>query len=75
MVINMFDNKFLNNFFEIRQEKIEENIQKEYHKRIKEIITQDEEERNNMKLNIISELYYKHGFKDGVEFIINIIKK
>lgn len=75
MVINMFNNEFLNNFFEIKQEKIEENIQEEYHKRIGEINVQDEEEKNNIKMNIISELYYKQGFKDGAEFIINIMKK
>lgn len=75
MVINMFDDEIINQIFENMQEKIEENIQKEYHRRIKLITEKDEEERNNIKMNIISELYYKQGFKDGINFIINNIKK
>ena len=75
MVINMLDNEILNQIFQNRQEKIEENIHEEYHKRIKMITTKNEEERNNIKMNIISELYYKEGFKDGINFIINNIKK
>ena len=70
----MFNNEFFDIFFEKRQEKIEENIQQKYHKKIKEISVQDEEERNNIKMNIISKLYYEQGFKDGGEFIINIMK-
>lgn len=68
MVINMFDDEILNQIFENMQEKIEENIQEEYHRRIKLITEKDEEERNNIKMNIISELYYKQGFKDGINF-------
>lgn len=75
LVINMFDDEILNQIFENMQEKIEENIQEEYHRRIKLITEKDEEERNNIKMNIISELYYKQGFKDGINFIINNIKK
>ena len=71
----MFNDEILNKIFESRYEKIEENIQREYHKRIKEIVTENKEERNNIKMNIISELYYKQGFKDGVNFIIKNIKK
>lgn len=71
----MFDDEIINQIFENMQEKIEENIQKEYHRRIKLITEKDEEERNNIKMNIISELYYKQGFKDGINFIINNIKK
>ena len=71
----MFDDDILNKIFESRYEKIEENIQDEYHKRIKHIITENVEERDNIKMNIISELYYKQGFKDGVNFIIKNIKK
>ena len=71
----MFDDDILNKIFESRYEKIEENIQEEYHKRIKQIIAENDEERNNIKMNIISELYYKQGFKDGVNFIIKNIKK
>ena len=71
----MFNDEILNQIFENRHEKIDENVQEEYHKRIKLITAKDEEERNNIKMNIISELYYKQGFKDGVNFIINSIKK
>ena len=71
----MLNDEILNQIFENRQEKIEEKIQQEYHKRIKLITEKDEEERNNIKMNIISELYYKQGFKDGLNFIINNLKK
>ena len=70
----MFDDEILNKIFESRYEKIEENIQEEYHKKIKQINTKDSEERNNMKLNIISKLYYKQGFKDGANLIIKNMK-
>lgn len=68
----MIDDEILNKIFNNRLEIIEENIQKEYHKRVKRI--QNEDEKDNIKLNIISELYYKQGFKDGVEFILKNIK-
>ena len=68
----MFDDKILNEIFENRLEKIEENIQGEYHKRVKCI--KNNEEKNNIKMNIISELYYKQGFKDGVRFMLKNIK-
>lgn len=74
MVIYMIDNEIFYIFFEKRQEKIEENIQEEYHKKIKQIRAEDEEERNNIKMNIISELYYKQGIEDGLKIILNIIK-
>ena len=60
----MFDDKILNEIFENRLEKIEENIQGEYHKRVKDI----------KKLSIIGELYYKQGFKDGINFMLKNIK-
>lgn len=68
----MFDDEILNQIFENNLEKIEENIHEEYHKRVKNI--KNEEEKNNIKMNIISELYYKQGFKDGVEFVLKKIK-
>ena len=68
----MIDNEMLNQIFEKNLEKIEENIQEEYHQRVKNI--KNEEEKNNIKMNIISELYYKQGFKDGVEFVLKKIK-
>ena len=71
----MFNDEILKEIFIKRQEKIEEQIQEEYHKRIKFILENNEEERNNKKLSIISELFYKQGFKDGVNFIINSSKK
>ena len=71
----MLDDEIIKKIFESRYEKIEENIQEEYHKKIKQIKIEDSEERNNIKMNIISELYYNQGFKDGVNFIIKNIKK
>lgn len=71
----MIDDEILNKIFESMQEKIEENIHEEYHKKIKMIKEENEEERNNIKMGIISELYYKQGFKDGMKFIINNLKK
>ncbi len=71
----MLDDEIINKIFESRYEKIEENIQEEYHTKIKKIKIEDNEERNNIKMNIISELYYKQGFKDGVNFIIENMKK
>ena len=71
----MIDDEFINIIFESRHEKIEENIQEEYHKKIKQIKIEDSEERNNIKMSIISELYYKQGFKDGANFIIKNMKK
>ena len=70
----MLDDEIIKKIFESRYEKIEENIQEEYHKKIKQIKIEDIEERNNIKMNIISELYYKQGFKDGANFVIKNIK-
>ena len=69
----MIDDEILNQIFENNLEKIEENIYEEYHKRVKSI--KNQEEKDNIKMNIISELYYKQGFKDGVNFIIKNMKK
>ena len=66
----MVDEELLNQIFLKKQEKVEEKINKEYHRRIKEINVEDMEEKNNIKLGIISELYYKEGFKDGVELML-----
>ena len=68
----MIDNEMINQIFEKNLEKIEENIQEEYHQRVKNI--RNKEEKENIKLDIISELYYKQGFKDGVEFALKNIK-
>lgn len=70
----MIDDEILDEIFENRIEKIEENIYEMYHKKLKEIKEKDEEERNNIKMNIISELYYKQGFKDAINFILNYLK-
>ena len=70
----MFNDELLNQIFENRQEKIEKNIYKEYHKKLKNIKENNEEERNNIKMSIISELYYKQGFKDGINFLIKNLK-
>lgn len=71
----MLNDEFLNQIFQNNQNKVEENISEEYHNRIKSIQVDDKEERENIKLGIISELYYKEGFKDGVDFVMNYIKK
>ena len=71
---NMFD-EILNEIYIKRQEIVEKNIHEEYHKRIKNMKEENVEERENIKLGIISELYYKEGVKDGINFIINSIKK
>ena len=68
----MIDDEILNQIFENNLEKIEENIYEEYHKRVKSI--KNQEEKYNIKMNIISELYYKQGFKDGVKFVLKNIK-
>ncbi len=65
----MLSDEMLNKIFNENFEKIEENIQGEYHQKIKEIKEiKNEEEKENIKLSIISELYYKQGFKDGFEY-------
>ena len=71
----MFNNINLDEYFKKNHEIIEGNISKEYHKRIKQIKEEDIEERNNIKMSIISELYYKEGFKDGLNYIIKILDK
>ena len=70
----MLNEELLDKIFYEMQEKIENKISKEYHKKIKEIKYDNEEEKDNIKLGIISELYYKQGFKDGINFIINNMK-
>ena len=70
----MLNEELLDEIFYEMQEKIENKISKEYHKKIKEIKYDNEEEKDNIKLGIISELYYKQGFKDGINFIINNMK-
>ena len=71
----MINDEILDQIYKNRQEKIENNIYQEYHKRIKLIKETEEEERNNIKMGILSELYYKQGFIDGVNFIMNNIQK
>ena len=41
---------------------------------VTELGTKINPEKDNIKLGIISELYYKQGFKDGINFIINNMK-
>ena len=73
MVIIMLNEEILSFFYEKNLEKIEKNIQREYHRRIKQINKKKEEEKNNIKLSIIGELYYKEGIKDGVNYIIKLL--
>ena len=70
----MFKNEFLSQIFKNNQEKVDEKISYEYHKKIKKIKEQNIEERENIKQGIIAELYYKEGVKDGMNFIIKYIK-
>ena len=67
----MLSDEFLNQIFRNNQGK----ISYEYHKRLKLIKEQKNEERENIKQGIIAELYYKEGFKDGIDFIIKHMKK
>lgn len=69
----MLSDEIVDKIFNENFERVEENIQKEYHQKIKEI--KNIEERENIKLSIISELYYKEGFKDGINFVSNYIQK
>ena len=71
----MLSDEFLNLIFRNNQEKIDIKISYEYHKRLKLIKEQKNEERENIKQGIIAELYYKEGFKDGIDFIIKHMKK
>lgn len=71
----MLSEEFLNQIYKNRHEEVDEKIQQEYYKRIKEIKEKNIEEKENIKLGIISELYYKQGFKDGINFVSNYIKK
>ena len=71
----MISEEVLNQIFQNNQEKVDRKISEEYHKRIKQIKKENLEERENVKQGIIAELYYKEGFKDGIDFIINHIKK
>ena len=71
----MLSDEFLNQIFRNNQEKIDIKISYEYHKRLKLIKEQKNEERENIKQGIIAELYYKEGFNDGIDFIIKHMKK
>ena len=48
----MINREIINEFFENNFELIEENIQKEYHIKLKQILEENEEERNNIKMSI-----------------------
>ena len=61
----MLSDEFLNQIFRNNQEKIDIKISYEYHKRLKLIKEQKNEERENIK----------EGFKDGIDFIIKHMKK
>lgn len=72
----MINDEALDKIYRKMQPSIEEKIYKEYHSRLKQINENDEEERNNIKMGIISELYYKQGFIDGMNFMLkNMLKK
>lgn len=71
----MLSDEILNQIYQNNQEKVDIKISDEYHRRIKDIKKKNLEERENIKQGIIAELYYKEGFKDGIDFIINHMKK
>ena len=71
----MLSDEILNQIYQNNQEKVDIKISDEYHRRIKKIKKENLEERENIKQGIIAELYYKEGFKDGVDFIIKHMKK
>lgn len=71
----MLNDEILSQIYQNNQEKVDRKISKEYYKRIKNISKENLEERENIKQGIIAELYYKEGFKDGIDFVINQIKK
>ena len=71
----MLSDEVLSQIYQNNQEKVDIKISDEYHRRIKKIKKENLEERENIKQGIIAELYYKEGFKDGIDFIINHMKK
>ena len=71
----MLSDEILNQIYQNNQEKVDIKISDEYHRRIKDIKKENLEDRENIKQGIIAELYYKEGFKDGIDFIINHMKK
>ena len=71
----MLDEEKLQRTFENNQEKVEERINKKYHTMIKEIKESNVLERENIKQGILTEMYYKEGFLDGVEYVMDKIKK
>ena len=71
----MLSDEILNQIYQNNQEKVDIKIRDEYHRRIKDIKKENLEERETIKQGIIAELYYKEGFKDGIDFIINHMKK
>ena len=71
----MLSDEVLSQIYQNNQEKVDIKISDEYHRRIKKIKKENLEERENIKQWIIAELYYKEGFKDGVDFIIKHMKK
>lgn len=71
----MFDEEKLDKIFRNNQETVEEKIAKQYHLELKKINDVNFEERENIKQGIIAELYYKEGFKDGVDYALKYLIK
>ncbi len=71
----MLSNEILDQIYRNNQNSVEERINKQYHERINKIKSTTLEERESIKQGIIAELYYKEGFKDGLEFALDILKK
>ncbi len=70
----MLDEEKLDEIFKNNQEFVEEKISKQYHERLKQIKEQNFEERENIKQGIIAEMYYKEGFKDGIDYVLRYLK-
>lgn len=62
----------LGEMFESRQEKIENKIFKIYQEKIKNVTIK---EKDSAKTAILNELYYKEGFMDGINLILQCLNK
>ena len=70
----MLSNEILDQIYRNNQNFVEERINKQYHERINKIKSTTLEERENIKQGIIAELYYKEGFKDGIDYVLRYLK-
>lgn len=71
----MLSDEFINNYFEDRVYSLEDKIYNQYYEQVKKIQVSNEIEKMYIKMSILSKLYYKEGFKDGIDYAINIQNK